>query len=227
MTETSRLRDMPAEERPRERLERLGAGALSDAELLAILLRCGRRGKSALERAQEVLCGAEGISRLATHSVAQLVKLRHLGRVQSITVAAALELSRRVAAKAGARGRFSDPETVKSYLQGKYAHLCQERTGALYVDARNRLLRDVECYRGTLDRALVEPREILKGAILEDAAGVILYHNHPSGDPNPSAEDLEFTRRLLKAAEHLGVRLLDHVIVGREGSLSLREAGLF
>lgn len=218
---------MPAEERPRERLERLGAGALSDAELLAILLRTGKRGESALDRAHGVLTGAEGLVRLAAHSVSQLKRVHRLGRVQAITLAAALELARRVSEKAEARGRFSDPATVKSYLQGKYAHLSQERTGALYLDSRNRLLRDAECYRGTLDRALVEPREILKGALLEDAAGVILYHNHPSGDPGPSPEDLEFTRRLCKAAEHLGVRLLDHVIVGREGSISLREAGLF
>ena len=227
MTRTSRLADMPEEERPRERLERLGAAALSDAELLAILLRTGRRGESALQRAQEVLGRAEGAQRLAALSLAQLVKVHGLGRVQSITVAAALELSRRVASKGEEKGRFSEPARVKSYLQGKYAHLTQERTGALYVDARNRLLRDVECYRGTLDRALVEPREILKGAILEDAAGVILYHNHPSGDPSPSPEDLDFTRRLKRAAEHVGVRLLDHVIVGREGSLSFKESGLF
>ncbi len=218
---------MPADERPRERLERLGAAALSDAELLAILLRSGRRGESALHRAQEVLAGAEGVARLATWSVAQLTRMHRLGRVQAITVAAALELSRRVASKTDARERFSDPERVKSYLRSKYAHLSQERTGALYLDARNRLLRDSECYTGTLDRALVEPRAVLKGALLEDAAGVILYHNHPSGDPSPSPEDLEFTRRLRKAAEHLGVRFLDHVIVGREGSISLREAGLF
>ncbi len=218
---------MPAEERPRERLERLGAAALSDAELLAILLRSGRKGENALHRAQEVLASSEGVGRLATWSVSQFTRMHRLGRVQAITVAAALELSRRVASKTDARERFSDPETVKSYLRGRYAHLSQERTGALYLDARNRLLRDAECYTGTLDRALVEPRAILKGALLEDAAGVILYHNHPSGDPSPSPEDLEFTRRLLKAADHLGVRFLDHVIVGREGSISLREAGLF
>jgi DNA repair protein RadC len=227
VTRASRLADIPEEERPRERLERLGAAALSDAELLAILLRTGRRGESALQRAQEVLGRAEGAQRLAALSVAQLVKVHGLGRVQSITVAAALELSRRAASKGEEKGRFSEPARVKRYLQGKYAHLTQERTGALYVDARNRLLRDVECYRGTLDRALVEPREILKGAILEDAAGVILYHNHPSGDPSPSPEDLDFTRRLKRAAEHVGVRLLDHVIVGREGSLSFKESGLF
>jgi len=103
----------------------------------------------------------------------------------------------------------------------------QERTGALFLNARNRLLRDdPEIYRGTLDRAVVEPREILKRAILANAAGLILYHNHPSGDPTPSREDREFTRRLASAAESVGVRLLDHIVVGRGGCLSFREAGL-
>ena len=104
----------------------------------------------------------------------------------------------------------------------------QEQVGALFLSARNRLIRhDPEIYRGTLDRAVIEPREILKRALLCDAAGIIVYHNHPSGDPTPSREDREFTRRLAAAAEALGVRLLDHLVVSAVGSVSFREAGLF
>ena len=125
------------------------------------------------------------------------------------------------------RGLFHSPDLVKEFLRRSQSDDAQERTGALYLNARNRLLRnDPEIYRGTLDRAVVEPREILRRALLTKAAGVILYHNHPSGDPAPSREDRDFTRRLAAASEAVGVRLLDHVVVGRDGCVSFREAGL-
>jgi DNA repair protein RadC len=223
----TRLAELPEEERPRERLMRLGPGALSERELLAILLRTGRRGSNALDLARQVLQRAETPARLSRLSVSQLVKGCGLGRVQAVTIAAALELARRAAAAPARRERFGDPETVMRYLLVHRAHLSQEQTGALLLDAKNRLLKDVICYQGTLDRAMVEPRAALKAALLEDAAGVILYHNHPSGDPSPSAEDIEFTRRLDAAARVLGIRLIDHMIVGHEGCVSLRERGAF
>jgi len=221
----SLLRDLPEEERPRERLDRLGATALTNSELLAILLRSGRRGESAVALAQAVLKEAGGLERLSTLSPGQLVKLR-LGRVQALTLSAAIELAARMGNETLVREKFSDPGRVEAYLKRLYARRTQESTGVLLLDARHRLLRDRECYVGTVDRALVEPREILKQALLEDAAAMILYHNHPSGDPAPSAEDVEFTRRLKHAADLVGVRLLDHVVVGRSGCASLRERGL-
>jgi len=122
---------------------------------------------------------------------------------------------------------LNSPQLVKEYLQSVHGQDLQELVGALYVNARNRLIRhDPEIYRGTLDRAVIEPREILKRALLSDAAGIIVYHNHPSGDPTPSREDREFTRRLRSAAEALGIQLLDHVVVGALGTVSFREAGL-
>jgi DNA repair protein RadC len=221
----SLLRDLPEEERPRERFERLGAAALADHELLAILLRAGRRGESAVALAQAVLRQAGGLSRLSTLAPAQLVKLR-LGRVQAVTLSAAVELAARMEKESIGREKFSSPERVAAYLTRLYGRRRQESTGVLLLDAKHRLLRDRECYRGTIDRALVEPREVLKQALLEDAAAMILYHNHPSGDPAPSAEDLEFTRRLKHAADLVGVRFVDHVVVGRGGAVSLRERGL-
>jgi DNA repair protein RadC len=122
---------------------------------------------------------------------------------------------------------MNEPALVKEYLRRTRGDGTQERTGALYLNARNRLLHDdPEIYRGTLDRAVVEPRELLKRALLSNAAALIVYHNHPSGDPTPSREDREFTRRLASAADLVGLRLLDHVVVGREGCVSFREAGL-
>jgi len=221
----SLLRDLPEAERPRERLERLGASSLLDHELLAILLRTGKKGESALELARDVLNQAGGIGRLSTLSVGQLVKGCRLGRVQAVTLAAALELAARVKTGELGREKFSHPGRVAEYLERTHGRKNQESTGVLLLDAKHRLVRDCECYRGTIDRAVVEPREILKRALLEDAPAMILYHNHPSGDATPSPDDLEFTRRLQKAAEIVGVRLLDHVVVGREGSVSLRERG--
>ena len=221
----SLLRDLPEEDRPRERFERLGAGALADHELLAILLRTGRRGESAVALAQAVLREAGGLSRLSTLAPPQLVKLR-LGRVQAVTLSAAIELAARMEKESLGREKFSSPERVSTYLTRLYGRRSQESTGVLLLDAKHRLLKDRECYRGTIDRAVVEPREVLKQALLEDAAAMILYHNHPSGDPAPSPEDLEFTRRLKHAADLVGVRFLDHVVVGRRGSVSLRERGL-
>ena len=222
----SLLRDLPADERPRERLTRLGPQSLTDRELLAILLRTGRKGESALALAEKVLQDAGGVGRLATFSVAQLVKIGRLGPVQAVTLAAALELASRVSTAGAERLKFSNPRVVEHYLMHRHSRHGQERTGALLLDAKHRLIKDLECYRGTLDRALVEPREICKNALLEDAAAVILYHNHPSGDASPSAEDEEFTRRLRRAADSLGIRLLDHVIVGRAGCVSLKERGV-
>lgn len=122
---------------------------------------------------------------------------------------------------------LNTPELVREYLQRVHGEDAQEQTGALFLNARNRLLRhDPDIYRGTLDRAVVEPREILKRALLCNAAGVIVYHNHPSGDPLPSREDREFTRRLATAADLVGIRLLDHLVVSATGSVSFREAGL-
>lgn len=127
----------------------------------------------------------------------------------------------------GAGNLLNEPALVKEYLASLHGEDSQEQTGALFLNARNRLIRhDPEIYRGTLDRAVVEPREILKRALLCNAVGVILYHNHPSGDPTPSWEDREFTRRLASAAESVGVRLLDHIVVASSGGVSFREAGL-
>jgi len=233
MTETSigsalRIHDLPPDERPRERLARLGAAALSSEELLALLLGSGTRGESALDRARKILASHGGLSGLASLSGAELRRERGIKGARACAIAAALEIGRRLAVETtSSRDLLNEPGVVKDYLRRARGAGNQERTGALYLNARNRLIRDdPEIYRGTLDRAVVEPREILKRALLANAAGIILYHNHPSGDPTPSREDREFTRRLSSAAEAVGIRLLDHVIVGHAGAVSFREAGL-
>ncbi|MEX1246361.1 MAG: DNA repair protein RadC [Thermoanaerobaculia bacterium] len=233
MTEKSKLRvfricDLPSEERPRERLLRLGPAALSNEELLALLLRTGIPGESALDRARSLLATRGGLIGLSGVSPEELASERGIGPTRAAAIAAAIEIARRLPAETlSGRDLLNEPRLVKEFLRQAQADDTQERTGALYLNARNRLLKnDPEIYRGTLDRAVVEPREILRRALLGKAAGLILYHNHPSGDPTPSREDREFTRRLAAAAESIGVRLLDHIVVGREGCVSFREAGL-
>ena len=233
MTEPSsrpvfRMRDLPADERPRERLLRLGPSALTHEELVSLLLRTGTPAESALERSRTLLAAHGGLSGLAGASPEELSREPGVGPVRAATIAAAIEIARRLPAETLAgRDLLNEPRLVKQYLRQAQSDDSQERTGALFLNARNRLLKnDPEIYRGTLDRAVVEPREILRRALIGRAAGVILYHNHPSGDPTPSREDREFTRRLASASEAVGVRLLDHIVVGREGCVSFREAGL-
>ena len=223
-----RICDLPQEERPRERLLRLGPGSLSNEELLALLLRTGIPGQSALDRARSLLALRGGLSGLSGFSAAELAEERGIGPTRAAAIAAALEIARRLPAETlSERDLLNEPRLVKDFLRRTQSDDAQERTGALFLNARNRLLKnDPDSYRGTLDRAVVEPREILRRALVGRAAAVILYHNHPSGDPTPSREDREFTRRLAAASEAVGVRLLDHIVVGREGCVSFREAGL-
>ncbi len=220
------IRELPPHDRPRERLLREGGTALTDTELVAVLLRTGCAGVSALDLGRDLLAAAGGLAGLATLDGGSLPR-RGLGAAKAAGLLAALELARRVArAELPDRLPLGNPEAVARYLLLRYAERDQEVMGALFLDVRNRLLGEAELYRGTLARAAVEPRAILKQALLRSAAGVLLFHTHPSGDPSPSAEDLAFTRRLADAGELLGVRLLDHLVLGAGHRwVSLRRRG--
>lgn len=215
------------EERPRERLLRDGTRSLSDAELVALLLGTGRPGLSVLEVARELLrdCGGlQGLAGAERHAL----RRRGLGPAKGAALLAAVELGRRLArAELPEREPLSRPAAVAAYLSLRYGLRDQEVMGALFLDARNRLLGEAEAFRGTLSRAAVEPRAILRQGILRAAAGLVLFHTHPSGDPSPSAEDLAFTRRMGEAGEIVGLRLVDHLILGGAGRwVSLRERGM-
>lgn len=208
------LRDLPLDERPRERLLNNGSSSLADAELVAVLLRTGCAGKSALALARELLRDRGGLDGLLGSSF-QGLRRAGLGPAKVATLLAAVELARRLSrARLPEREPLSHPQAVATYLMLRYAVQGQEVMGALYLDARNRLIGEKELYRGTLSRAAVEPRAVLKEGLLRDAAGFVLFHTHPSGDPSPSAEDLGFTRRIGEAGELLGIRLVDHLILG-------------
>lgn len=220
------IKEMTLHDRPRERILLHGGQALTDKELLAVLLRTGRAGQSALEMADELLGEGGGLNGLVT---AERRSLRRpgLGDAKLATLLAALELGRRLArARMAERDLLEHPAAVASYLTLRYGSFDQEIMGALFLDVRNQLIYDNEIYRGTLSRALVEPRAIFKEALLRSASAFILFHTHPSGDPAPSAEDLDFTERMSKAGELLGVRLLDHLILGNYGAwVSLKRRG--
>jgi len=220
------IKEIPEEERPRERLVEGGSGALSDAELVAVLLRCGCKGMSALKMAGALLREHGGLSGLVGAKAAVL-RRPGLGDAKVAAVLAAVEIGRRLAREQiPARRPLGRPAEVARYLVLQYQQRDQEVMGALFLDVRHCLMGDREIFRGTLHRAAVEPREILKECLQRGAAGFALFHTHPSGDPTPSAEDLLFTRRMADAAALVGVELVDHLVLGATGRwVSLRERG--
>jgi len=226
LPKTHLIREMAEDERPRERLLGNGGGTLSDAEVVAVLLRTGTRGRSVLDLARALLVHNGGLEGLCGANAAEL-KCSGLGPAKTSSVLAAVELGRRLARAELPSGELlSRPAAVARYLSLRYSVRGQEVMGALYLDTRNRLLSERELFRGTLNRAAVEPRAILKFGLLRDAAGLVLFHNHPSGDPSPSVEDLSFTRRLAEAGDLIGVRLVDHLILGGGRRwVSLRQRG--
>ncbi len=212
---------------PRQRLLRHGAQGLSDAELLAVVLRNGSPGIPALAVAERLLDASGGLAGLVG---ANRQVLRHLGATDSraaVLLATNELLSRLTRVRLGNQRLLNEPETVAAHIQVSYPVNGQELMGALYLDVRFRLIAEDEIYRGTLTRAAVEPRAILRGALLHSAGGLIVWHTHPSGKPEPSPEDWNFTQRLHQASELMGIRLVDHMILGAGGqwvSLSRREA---
>ncbi|HWM90606.1 MAG TPA: DNA repair protein RadC [Thermoanaerobaculia bacterium] len=220
------IRELPESERPRERLLKQGSDALSDAELVAVLLRTGVKGVSAVRMATELLQETGGLTGLVAFTP-QGLRRKGLGTAKAATLLAAVEIASRVAREQlDEREPLTRPAEVARYLALRYWARDQEVMGALFLDTRSRLLGEKEVFRGTLDRAVAEPREILKEGLLRGAAGVVVFHTHPSGDPSPSPEDLIFTRRMKEAGELVGVRLLDHFILGSAGRwVSLKQKG--
>ena len=217
----------PEAERPRERLYWNGPEALADAELLALQLGSGTRGKSAIDVAREMLAAYGSLADVAGREVAELAKLSGVGPAKAARLVAAFELTRRLRARTpGVRMALSSPGEVYAAFGPLMEDLTREVFRVALLDAQNGLLRDVIVSEGTLSASLVHPREVFKPAILESAASVILLHNHPSGDPTPSREDIRLTRQLVECARLLDLRVHDHVVVGRGRYVSLAERGI-
>jgi DNA repair protein RadC len=219
--------DLPESERPRERLIAQGGAALSDTELLAALLGSGTRGASALDVARELMASYGDLSSLGRAELSELAECRGLGPARACALAAAMEIGRRALAPRRDRLVIRISADVYRYFAPRMAHLTREVFHVLCLDAKHRLLRDVRIVEGGLTTCSVLPREAFAPALREGAAAVIFAHNHPSGDPAPSEDDLALTARLKQAGAVLGVRVLDHIIVGEGCYASLVDAGLF
>ena len=222
------FKDLIEEARPREKLMEFGAGALADAELIALLLRTGIRGKNVLQLAQELLAAFGGISGLLHAKADDLKRIKGLGgTAKRAELAAVLELARRAMAE-GLRETpvFDTPEAVKQYLQLHLSAKPHEVFAALFLDARHRLIAMEELFRGTLTQTSVYPREVVARSLHHGAAAVVLAHNHPSGCTEPSRADEMLTQTLKSALAIVDVRVLDHMVVGRGHTLSMAERGL-
>jgi len=220
------IRDLPVEERPRERLQQYGAGMLSNAELLAILLRVGARGVSALRMADRLLRDLGGLAGIAKARLPQLSSQPGIGLAKAAQLQAAFELGKRLAA-ASEHGRpmVNSAADAAALVMEELRYLDQECLVALFLDTRNQLIRKKTLTMGTLTGSTAHPREIFKEAVTHSAASLIVVHNHPSGDPTPSKTDIALTDRLVKASQLIGIPLLDHLIIGDGKYASLKQLG--
>ncbi len=229
-----RIKDLPNADRPRERLAEHGPEALRNAELIAILLRTGLQGRSAIQVAEELASRFQTLGRLAATSVEDLCEVKGIGRDKAVTLKAAFTLAQRMARELhGESPMLDEPEKVADLLREEMRDYEVEQFHILLLNTRRRLIRKEMVSKGTLDSTVVHPRDVFKAAIAANASAVILVHNHPSGDPQPSEADVRITRDLIRAGQLLKIDVLDHVIIGRRSAdrnrdyVSLRELGYF
>ena len=220
------MKSLALHDRPREKLERAGATALGDNELLALVLGHGAARASALELANTVLAGVGGLHGLARATIDDLRRVPGIGRARAAQLLAAVEAGRRTLVRGGReRPQIATPGDVARLLVPQFGARAVEQFGVVLLDTKHRVLRTTVISVGTLDASLVHPREVFREAASGGAAAIVLFHNHPSGDPAPSDDDVELTRRLVRAGELMGIQVLDHVIVAETRFCSLRETG--
>jgi DNA repair protein RadC len=220
------MKDVAPHDRPREKLERLGAAGLGDNELLALVLGGGVRGSGALELANRLLDFVGGLHGLTRIGVGDLRAVRGVGRARAAQVIAAVEFGRRTLVRdAGERPRFKSPGALAAYLLPLYGASPVEQFGLVILDTKYRVIRTKLVSTGSLDSTVVHPREVFREAAANAAAAIILFHNHPSGDPTPSPEDFELTGRMVQAGEVMGIDVIDHIILADQNYYSLVESG--
>lgn len=223
------IHDLPVSERPRERLQKLGAAALSAQELLALILGRGIAGESVMVTAQRLLSQFGSLKGTASASIEELSQVRGIGTAKAAQIKAAFELANRLEGypESGKQPPVRTPEEVASLVRGRLRGKKKEYFLALLLDTRGQLIKTSEISVGSLDSSIVHPREVFKAAMTASAASVIFVHNHPSGDPAPSEDDIKLTERLVQAGEIVGIDVLDHIIIGGENYFSLKRQGLF
>lgn len=221
------IKDWPSDERPREKLLQHGASSLSDAELLAIFIRTGLRGKTAVELARDLLNTFGGLRSLLTAPQAQLCAMRGLGTAKYVQLQATLEIARRHYSETLRRDNaFSNPQAARTFLVSRLRDYPKEVFACMFLDNRHRLIRFDELFHGTIDAAAIYPREVVKAALACNAAAVIFAHNHPSGVAEPSKADEQITHRLKNALALVDIRVLDHLVIGDGDIVSFAERSL-
>jgi DNA repair protein RadC len=228
------MKSLPAAVRPRERLIHNGAGALSDAELLAIILRTGTQASNVLNLAQQILALHGSLGGIDRAAITELRRTKGLGEAKAVEIKAAFELGRRLTSLApGTRPQVRSPQDVVNLFIDQMSALPQEELRAVLLNTKNQLVAPPPIYRGSLNASAVRVGEVFRDAIRENSAAIILLHNHPSGDPTPSPEDVQVTRQFVEAGELLDIQVLDHLVIGQRGHpvvqqgwVSLRERGL-
>ncbi|QCT01975.1 DNA repair protein RadC [Paenibacillus algicola] len=221
------LRDIPHDERPRERMMAYGASALSHAELLAILLRTGTRQESAVHVAQRILQQAGSIRELSDLSITELTQIKGIGPAKAVQLKAGIELGRRMSGfKRGEPVIIRSPRDAADLLSEELRSLHKEHFVCLFLNTKNHVIAQETLSIGSLNAAVVHPREVFRAAIKSSCASLVCAHNHPSGDPTPSPEDIALTTRLVEAGSIIGIDVLDHIIIGDGSFVSLKERGL-
>lgn len=220
------IRDVHIADRPRERLIRQGAESLSNQELLAILLRTGTKQESVLHLANRVLGFFEQIQELKNATMQEMMTVKGIGQAKAVQLLAAVELGKRLSQqKTNEKFTIRSPKDAATYLMPEMASLTQEHFVTLFLNVKNQILHKQTIFIGSLNASIVHPREIFREAVKRSAASIICAHNHPSGNPSPSTEDIDVTKRLMEAGRLMGIELLDHVIIGDHQFISLKEKG--
>jgi len=219
------IKELPESDRPREKLLKFGAPSLSDSELLAIILRTGTAGKNALDLSRELIKRFGGLEKLSNASIRELKEFKGLGEAKAVTLLALFELCRRVKFQ-GRKSKISSPKEAFSILKPMFSFKETEHFGIVTLDRKGYVINVHTVAVGGLGKVAVEPKEVFRPAVKDLCEAVILFHNHPSGDPTPSSEDIEITKKLIKAGETLGIEVLDHLILGRETFFSFKGEGL-
>jgi len=221
------IRDVPREERPRERLMKEGAGRLSNLELLSIMLRTGLRNESVMQLAQRVLTQFSGIRGLRAATIEELMAVKGIGRIKAIEILAAIEVGKRLMKEVDEENCvIRSPQDGADYVMDDMRFLSQEHFVTLFLNTKNQVIHRQTIFIGSLNASIVHPREIFKEAIKRSAASIICFHNHPSGDPTPSREDIDVTARLVECGLLLGIDVLDHIVIGDRKFISLKEKGV-
>lgn len=229
--ERIRMKDLPCEERPYEKCLHMGAKTLSDAELLSVIIRTGNKEETSLDLAEKILSlggTGDGLVGLLHHSLPDLMKVKGIGMVKGVQLACVGELSRRIWKRRtfAKRMTFTGPEEIADYYMEDMRHLEREEVRAMFLDTKQALLKDVLLSRGTVNASVLSPREVLIEALRYRAVSMVLVHNHPSGDPSPSRDDLALTHRIRTAGDLVGITLIDHIIIGDLRFVSFREQNI-